>query len=367
MIEGGNDNDGRGNFFAVDRRAWAAASRTNINSMVAYLVIARGTYHDQRTSPWSVTAIEKFTALSRSHAHKAIETLIAAGLVRRLVAREKRGTCPRYTLVPAQEVPGCEGLPSTVAPDNPTAPDWTWLPNSLVDGANGEKSPVELVRQTQSLETLRLLVDLYHGDADNLADYGGIHWRVIRKDYERQQLGQCGEFVVYGFTPKTLQAWENAPFLAPFLTGKLERNPQTEEKCDPGWKNFWPAWGRLLRLGLVQMVPHLIEADNDTAEMIHPVWWDSNIPAEKELALAADEAARALLTEWQLAQAEDNGLILAPVLAHLTEVKMVGIARLRYRPHTKATTAWASRWAEWAEATGKYREIVQRHEGRAAA
>ena len=49
--------------------------------------------------------------------------------------------------------------------------DWIWLPNSLVVGAQVEVPPVELVRQTQDVMTLRMLVDFYH--AQNLREDGG--------------------------------------------------------------------------------------------------------------------------------------------------------------------------------------------------
>jgi hypothetical protein len=45
-------DDGRGGFFAVDRRAWAYVCRLGMNAGIAYLAIARGTGGDNRTSVW---------------------------------------------------------------------------------------------------------------------------------------------------------------------------------------------------------------------------------------------------------------------------------------------------------------------------
>jgi hypothetical protein len=42
--------DGRGGFFAVDRRAWALVCGLGMNPAVAYLVLAHGTGGDNRTS-----------------------------------------------------------------------------------------------------------------------------------------------------------------------------------------------------------------------------------------------------------------------------------------------------------------------------
>jgi hypothetical protein len=37
----------QGDFFAIDQRTWAQTCKLNINCMTAYLVLARGTGHDQ--------------------------------------------------------------------------------------------------------------------------------------------------------------------------------------------------------------------------------------------------------------------------------------------------------------------------------
>ena len=98
-------SSGRGGFFAVDRRAWARACSAGMNAAVAYLVLARGTGRDNRTTAWSVQAIEKYTSISRGRAQQALELLAKDGLVE--VLRE--GTRPKYLLRAAHEVPGCEG------------------------------------------------------------------------------------------------------------------------------------------------------------------------------------------------------------------------------------------------------------------
>src|SRR4051794_36430469 len=70
----GNISD-RGGFFAIDRRAWAEACAAGMNAAVAYLVLARGTSRDNRTTAWSVQAVEKYTSISRGRAQQALELL----------------------------------------------------------------------------------------------------------------------------------------------------------------------------------------------------------------------------------------------------------------------------------------------------
>jgi hypothetical protein len=419
--------NGTGHFFAIDRRAWAFICRLGINPAVAYLVLARGTGADQRTTAWSVNAIEAHTGIARPRAQKAIETLVQAGLAQ----ITQTGTRPRYRLRPAHEVSGCEGYPPATldhteqrlldqitrgdgyvpakaskgwydyrrsprdvatelvrkgwarpyencAPGNYLAiaydaeaaakPDWIWLPNAIIDGIGNEIAPVELVRQTQNIATLRLLIDLYHAQA--LDADGGIHWRSIRQGFTRFTVGQRGSFIVYGFQPGTPKAWMNKSFVRPHMTGELEAIEGTDEKRDRGEPIFWKAWGQLMNLGLVDLVGHLVEADNDTADIIHPYARDNGELAERRIAAAAHDAGRAMLTEEQRDRAEANGLHLVPVRAHITEVQMVGIARLRYRPRTSATAAWFAsmvKWDEWAirydEMTAAIMPATMQHQG----
>ncbi len=98
--------DGRGEFFAVDRRAWARVCRLGMNSAVAYLVLARGTGGDNRTTKWSVNAVERYTGVSRSRAAQAIADLERdKALVRDPASKRDR---PKYKIAPAHEIPGCD-------------------------------------------------------------------------------------------------------------------------------------------------------------------------------------------------------------------------------------------------------------------
>ena len=59
---------------------------------------------------------------------------------------------------------------------------------------------------------------------------------------------------------------------------------------------------------------------------------------------SAHEAGKALITEGQYDWAVEKGIHqLVPVPRHIANVQMIGIARLRYRPHTRMTAAW---WAD---------------------
>lgn len=210
-----------------------------------------------------------------------------------------------------------------------------WLPNALVTGAKGETSPVERVRQTGDPFILRLLVDLYHGQ--NLRDDGGIARNIINMKFSRAKVAERGAFVVWGFLhPGRSGLW--------VYWGELT-NPHKREKLTPEEQaagvnpsvDFFPRLQTLVDLGLVQWVPHLVESEAPDSEVIHPYGMGTTDDMEDRLGGAAHAAGSALL---QHNQQVDNHLFLAPLPKHYTSVAMVGIARLRYRPHTSNTAVW---------------------------
>jgi len=380
--------EGPGHFFAVDRRAWATACRVGLNPAVAYLVLARFTWRDNRTTKAGTNAVEQHTGIARLRAKAAITQLVAAGLL-----TKPEGSSTMRTVVAAHEVPRCEGFRQPldgeeqaavelvrsgarvpkwqrwraeaaagkgwlghvqaglfeVLPEPSREPDWIWLPNAIVDGAAAEVPPVEQVRKSNDVLLLKLLVDLYH--AQCLSYDGGIHFRTIRQEFKRAKVGRLGSFDIWGFVADTERMWPKPPF--------LQFSSERE-----GWgEAVWPRWSALRGLGLVQVIPHLVEADSDDAEVIHPYGMpQAGEAAERELGEAAHQAGRSLISQaqWERAATElGNWPWLAPIPRQITGVQMVGIARLRYRARTTATAAWYSRMADWRKRAEEYRALCQ--------
>lgn len=395
-----------GGFFAIDRRAWPVVAALGMNAMVAYLFLARGTGPDNRSSQWSVSSIERRSGISRSRAALAIKTLRDAAAI--VLDPSSKRCHPKYKLTPAHELPRSEAfpppplddaqthvmsmlddswtyVPAEIAPrdkeardrwvwwkprkhadalvslglarrsscrerfmarpyvpEQATKPDWIWLPNALVDSAASETPPVELVRQTMDAMTLRLLVDLYA--AQLLDEDRGLHHRFIRRPYKRIKVGEEGASIVWGFVEETMNAFDSAPFLAPFLTGEVDQTGR-----DKGWNRFWACWKRLEGLGLVEFVAHLVESDSAEAEIIHPMaLGQTGLQIERALADAVRREAECMATAGQIAWARDqHAVALAAVRRHLEHVQMRGIARLRYQPRTSRLLAFHSRRAEW--------------------
>src|SRR5262249_49990154 len=107
--------------------------------------------------------------------------------------------------------------------------------------------------------------------------------------------------------------------------------------------------------GIIEWVPHLVESQDTTAEIIHPMVMEGD-DSEARLGKAAHQAGQSMPTERQREWAAGEVLILAPVPRHMVNVQMVGIARLRYRPQTKMTGAW------WADLESKCAALTERYE-----
>jgi hypothetical protein len=218
--------------------------------------------------------------------------------------------------------------------------------------AGGETPPIELIRQSQRPSALRLFVDLYH--AQGLARDGGVHWRQLRRVYERHKVGERGIYVIWGFREVTTEAWGTAFFVAPHLTGQTEMVKQldgTVKHEDPGWPEFWQALQILTSTGLVDFVGHVVDADTAAGNVLHPYAIGNGEEAERTIAHFAHLAGQAMVTDGQRSWAEENGLHLLPVPKHVEQVQLVGLARLKYRARTTATAAGfgsAEEWASWA-------------------
>ena len=103
----------------------------------------------------------------------------------------------------------------------------------------------------------------------------------------------------------------------------------------------------------------LLDGNDDEAEIIHPCATRGGEPPERELADAAEAAARAMLTDGQVARSDHQGYHLVPVQKHIGNATMVEVYRLKYRPHTTATAAWYAQMKEsTAEWLARYQAII---------
>ena len=288
---------------------------------ISYLTIAAGTGSCSRLSFWSAQAIEKYTGLHSIRAGDAIKALIAEGHI--ALGKKSSRTRPRYEFRSYEEG------------GNASQEKLIWLPNTLITGTpSGEKSPARRLRSRGDLDSLRLLIDLYQ--VQYLSAEGGISRTVLRKEYERKKCGESGRHVVWGFVEGHEVSFDH-PITRFWKTKK---------------NGLWRPLQTLQDMGLLEIVPHLVENSNSDCEPIHGFGWDGvGEPIEIEVGKAADEAGKRLLglLHLSVAQKVDCVQMFAPAWDTQPDVQMVGVYRLTYRPQTELTANWYRRISESAQ------------------
>jgi hypothetical protein len=372
-----------GNLFIIDARCWRVVHALNdLNAAVAYLVLTRFSDHENRLTNASTDAVEKYTQISRRNARKAIDRLIAAGVIEQTSKTKK----PRYHLRPAYEVPGTgvqapsghprlddtqrsvlemvyrgdrldsaesacaefllsEGwitrdsqnsLRVTEQEGGSLARKPIFLPNDLVSGEHLGSRPLELIRQTQDLRLLGFLLYLY--GEQNLRDDGGVPRALFWQDYERVEVARMNQYVVWGFRPRSKWAmWGDSPVSLGEIANEAQRGEKTSRV------RFLQGLKLLEGFELLEWVPYLVEGKSHDAELVHPVGMGRTASIEDRVGLAAHEAGCAFLTEQQRDRTRASGLWLLPARHHLPDIQVIGIARLHFRVDTRPTAQWVNK------------------------
>ena len=383
--------EGRGHFFGLHFPTFVRACQLGINHAVTYLILARGTQADNRTTTWSTNSVESHTRLSRIKARACISEMIESKLIEHVGGTKNR---PVRTLFPSpvpksvnangdtlddeseaimrdlplrdagrtetliskltemakdgwvEEIDGQWHTSKDVMITRPKT-ELTWLPNSLVDGLEGRVPPIEILRQTQCPWTLCLLVALY--SHQELTFSQGISHSVLYEKYTRKKLGEFREFDHYEFTRDDTTVSEFAKIVHLF-----ENSPSGR----PLAEQFFEAIDLLCRLGLVSFIPHLF--DGPDGEVMFPLVHRRDgadcTAAEGELFDAVQAASKALEPfdpySSPKGDSDANEVIGVLIQNHMKKVQVRGIARLRHRPRTTVTANWlaqSERWKEWAD------------------
>lgn len=331
-------------FFHIDRRMWGAiCDLQKMNLAVAYLVLATGTGAANNVTKWSAKAVETCTGMRRLQAREAMVELMKLGYVKK--HPEWTQNKPRYIL------PKWEELDRKRSGTTP-AGELIWLPNALVKGAPtfDGPAPVTQLRMSGDLWSLRLLIDLYH--AHHLASDYGVLRRVIRGNYARKMFGQQGLYSIWGFKHQGEWAYWEGP------TIPHRKREHKEGEDHPLWQSV----AKLKRMGLLAFIPHLFANSEPDTEPVHSLGATPAGEREEQLIRnAAIAAGKAMLQPGQVDQAEaDDFYMLIPAPHYYEDVQVIGLLRLRFRPHTAATARWyselVSKAPEWAQ---RYRALEE--------
>lgn len=359
---------GNKGFFSIAQKAWPQVCALGLNPAVAYLVLARFSGPDNVTTSASTNAVEKYANMSRSRSKEAIENLCKA----ERILKVKDGTHPRYKLSPGEIVKESKGTSPArrrreaqakkasgeaeaeeKAPKEPVI----WLPNSIVDGVVGAPSPLQLLRQTQDVMTLRLFVELY--SAQNLIEDLGVSRKIVYQKYTRELIAELAEWNIWGFDKNgTFGGWHPVA-RAHYQEGifdTLKRQYETDAKV------FFGRIGVLENLGLFDWVPVVFESEDPSAE---PMFELGDVASEVSASVYG--AAETLLEkrfggEGAVAREVAPYTFQIPILKHLSRVQVFGVARLHYRPHTSMTSTWWRKHKEnEAKLIAKYEQVSEKH------
>jgi hypothetical protein len=375
---------GNKGFFRIDKRLWAAVCELGMNPAVAYLALGCGTGGDNRTTAWSAKAVSEYAGIAWIRGKAAIKEIAKGGFIR----RTKDGSRPRYELLDWSEFEQASPRPSmdgytacvlrsiadgnqpkskaqrttaeglvqarrlwlvdnkyvTQAPAEDGTTQWIWLPQTLVTGTSkGEDSPLARVRRLQDVLALRLFIDLYH--VQHLCEHGGIDRAVLYQQYERAHVGEQGIYAVWAFTPGQAFACPH-PVTSPHWHKLLD-----------GESVLWKRLEQLRDAGLIEWMPHLFEGDKPDSEIIHAYgsdWTEEGLKnPENAVGRAAHLAGQAMGYKPDMS----GDQYLAPITRGYPDVQMIGVARLRYRPHTGHTAQW------WKLTQTRLPEFIKNYEG----
>jgi hypothetical protein len=314
----------RGDLFLIDHCKWPKICELGMNAAISYLIMARGSGPDNSQTSWSANAIEQRTGMSRKRAGDAIRLMVR----RNHLSMLRGSTMPKYKIGHTRH------------------PSWAYLPNSLIDGAAGEVSPIERLRRRGSIEALRMLIDAYQ--MQDLANDDGLDWRLIHSEWDRSLITERGNWLIFGYSKAVAgTAKWHCPLRVQFRHQTNEANAA-----------FWNAFQTLKDCGLIETIPHLVEGSTDNAELIFPLHSEGS-EAETSLCDAATQAARSMLENdaGGFKYSLDAYEIAIPVSNDFPNATVVGVFRLRYRAHTSLTAAWWSKQTEWNRYAEQYRAL----------
>ena len=366
----------RGDFFIIDKRFLSLLAARGLNPLVAYLVLANGTGPDNKTTAWSINAIQNHTGMTFERGTAAIATLCEIGALN----KTKGGTRPQYQLLTWQEFSKawkdqqaatltsferdvlhgkargkskryCEAIAkleqlgwwrprlllALEESEEEPKQHLIWLPKTIVQGTSrGESSPLRRLRSLGRASALQLFIGLYH--AHNLRDDFGIKRNFLWANFTRKIKHRVGKVIVWSFEYDKSFLKLSGPFA--FYADQ----PNTADR------NPWEDLNHLRDMGLIRFVTHIVEGVDSGAEIVHSVMADGDRSAgeleaaESTIAMLAPRIAARILRMSGVDNIQSGDEFLYPMFVNnFPNVQMVGIAQLTYRPHTSRTSAWYKR------------------------
>lgn len=326
-----------GNYFAVDQALANRALDLSLEAFLALLVLARGAGGDQRSTKWGVNSIEQREILGRPAARRGIGQLEAKAII----STPEKGV----RKIADRTVVRCDAEgKSTFAPR-------LWLPNQLIDGPPGHRSPLIALRETRSVDAARLLMHIYA--LCDLEQWGGVPPSLLRGNLKLEALGDRGMHTIYGIKWAEPKRVAEMVLAEPFMPERpTELDPKRECLVDQGWSRLSKALDILDDLKLVERAAYIFDGPPGHGEPIAPCVWGRE--GEETYSEAMNDAARRMMTR-ALRGAKRQGDALkgfdcfAAIPKHVAQPHGLVLTRPRLLPDTELTRRWLARLEKWRE------------------
>lgn len=311
-----NRGVGKGSsFFALGRpiwdRLWAADTVNRLNFVSAFLVLLAGTGSDHRLSKWSLKACDEHAGIGKPRARRAIDELIAAGLVER--TESSTMLAPQYRL-----------------PELPREDEPIFLPVQLVTGFGSETPILRRVRETGDALLLRMLVDLY-----GLVETDATHGVPVEalSQVERQPARKAFEVGVHA-------VWALEQGTGTSARGDWVKPHWVKAKTEEAsWTAFWERVATLKSIGAIWYEPWVFDGDAPDAEPLVPVdpgllYGGGDGDEVTELTRRIQLAAGLLAADRPYLLDRYEGNILMPLALHRRPPAIRGVARMTVEADT---------------------------------
>lgn len=329
-----------GCFFVLGRdlweRVWQAETGNRMTLALVWLVLLAGSGSGHARTRWSAKACETHLRIGKPRARKAIDELIAAGLVTRSASWTK--------LRPVYDLPGLD-----------RDADPIFLPVALVTGLAGETPVLRRVRETGDPLALRMLIDLYGLVATDATHGVPIHaYRgglVEAGEPDSAVAGAVGSWHLWSIRSGIFR-----------LAGGSWTKAHCEAEAEEPWRSFWARITLLTRIGAMWEEGWLFDGQSLDAEPILPFGADddSDSPDARAAAHAMTEAGVRLQERLPAARITDDGPgRIVPLLRHHQAPAYRQVLRMRVEPDTPGRRlAWKARCAAIAEADARYGRML---------
>jgi hypothetical protein len=299
------------NFFVLDPALWARLCKlptaNRLNLLLTFLVLLAGTGRDHRVTSWSAKACEDNLGVGKPRAKRAIEELIAHGVVER--TEEATPMLPQYRL---------PLLPREIEP--------IYLPTQIITGLGRETPILRRIRETGDAALLCMLIDLY--GAVQIDATHGVRLDLLAMHAKQQprKVAETGVHTIWALSVPDQRRTNTADWARNYADGG-------------DWDVFWERASQLQRLGAIWYESWVFDSAVDDAEPLMPLdfgklYSSVGTDATADLMAAMEAATAAIIGDRDYLFDKFGEDVLVPLPSHHQPPAIRSVIRMRVEPDT---------------------------------